>query len=101
MHAMNKLNGWTCYPEAAEFDILAVHDYGRQISVEVKLKLYAKVVEQILPQEQDAQLPEGSCGCGLVRGRSGLRYQRNRPVVLRQFCAGFAQAQKSRSKGPA
>lgn len=66
MRAINKLNGWTCYPEAAEFDILAVHDYGRQISVEVKLKLYAKVVEQILPQEHDAQLPEGSCGCRMV-----------------------------------
>lgn len=45
----NALEGWTCYPETAGFDILVVHDDGRQIGVEAKLKLNAKVADQILP----------------------------------------------------
>lgn len=45
----NALEGWTCYPETAGFDILVVHEDGRQIGVEAKLKLNAKVVDQILP----------------------------------------------------
>lgn len=43
------LPGWTCYPEAANFDVLAVHDDGRQLGVEAKLTLNAKVADQILP----------------------------------------------------
>lgn len=46
----NKLPGWTCYPEAAGFDILVVHTDGRQIGVEAKLSLNAKVADQILPR---------------------------------------------------
>ena len=45
----NALPGWTCYPETAGFDVLVVHDDGRQIGVEAKLKLNAKVADQILP----------------------------------------------------
>lgn len=45
----NALPGWTCYPETADFDILVVHEDGRQIGVEAKLKLNAKVADQILP----------------------------------------------------
>lgn len=45
----NALAGWTCYPETAGFDILVVHETGRQIGVEAKLKLNAKVADQILP----------------------------------------------------
>mgnify|MGYP000479416528 CR=1 FL=1 len=47
------LPGWTCFPEAAGFDVLAVHDDGRQIGVEAKLSLNAKVAEQILPKAGD------------------------------------------------
>nr|WP_237043901.1 hypothetical protein [Pseudomonas aeruginosa]AMP35850.1 Hypothetical protein [Pseudomonas aeruginosa] len=35
----NQIPGWTCYPEAAGFDVLVVHDDGRQIGVEAKLSL--------------------------------------------------------------
>jgi hypothetical protein len=49
----NTLKGWTCYPEAAGFDILCVHEDGRQIGVEAKLTLNAKVAEQILPTDRD------------------------------------------------
>lgn len=49
----SKMDGWTCYPEAGGFDILAVHEDGRQIGVEAKLTLNAKVAEQILPGERD------------------------------------------------
>ena len=49
MRDFNALPGWTCYPEAANFDVLAVHDDGRQLGVEAKLTLNAKVAEQILP----------------------------------------------------
>lgn len=45
----NQLPGWTCYPEAAGFDVLVVHSDGRQIGVEAKLSLNAKVADQILP----------------------------------------------------
>lgn len=48
-----KLPGWTCYPEAAGFDILAVHDDGRQIGIEAKLSLNAKVALQVLPGTRD------------------------------------------------
>lgn len=46
---LNEIEGWTCYPEAAGFDVLAVHEDGRQIGVEAKLSLNAKVADQILP----------------------------------------------------
>lgn len=49
----NALPGWTCYPEAAGFDVLVVHDDGRQIGVEAKLLLNAKVADQILPSLAD------------------------------------------------
>lgn len=49
MRDFNALPGWTCYPEAANFDVLAVHDDGRQLGVEAKLALNAKVADQILP----------------------------------------------------
>jgi len=45
----NSLEGWTCYPETGEFDVLVVHESGRQIGVEAKLQLNAKVADQILP----------------------------------------------------
>lgn len=47
--AFNAQPGYTCYPEAAGFDILVVHEDGRQIGVEAKLALNAKVADQILP----------------------------------------------------
>lgn len=53
MHEFGALPGWTCYPEAGGFDVLAVHDDGRQIGVEAKLSLNAKAAEQILPGERD------------------------------------------------
>lgn len=46
---MNQIQGWSCYPETAGFDILLVHESGRQIGVQAKLKLNAKVADQILP----------------------------------------------------
>lgn len=49
----NKLPGWTCYPEAAGFDVLVVHEDGRQIGVEAKLQINAKVADQILPGRGD------------------------------------------------
>lgn len=42
--------GWTCYPETGGFDILAVHEDGRQIGIEAKLQLNAKVADQIMPE---------------------------------------------------
>lgn len=47
----NALDGWTCYPETGGFDVVVVHDSGRQIGVEAKLQLNAKVADQILPEE--------------------------------------------------
>ncbi|MCY1301540.1 hypothetical protein D9M70_511610 [compost metagenome] len=47
--------GWTCYPETADFDVLVVHEDGRQIGVEAKLKLNAKVADQILPSDWEAR----------------------------------------------
>lgn len=41
--------GWTAYPETADFDILLVHASGYQVGVEAKLRLNAKVIEQIIP----------------------------------------------------
>lgn len=50
MACFNKLDGWVCYPEAAGFDILAVHTDGRQIGIEAKLALNSKVADQIIPE---------------------------------------------------
>ena len=47
---MNAQPGWTCYPESGGFDILVVHEDGRQIGVEAKLALNAKVADQIMPE---------------------------------------------------
>jgi hypothetical protein len=51
MRDMNAQEGWVCYPETGEFDIVAVHESGRQIGVEAKLVLNAKVAEQIFPSD--------------------------------------------------
>lgn len=48
----NAVPGWTCYPETGGYDVLVAHDDGRQIGVEAKLQLNAKVADQILPSEQ-------------------------------------------------
>lgn len=50
MRDFNAQPGWTCYPETGGFDVLVVHEDGRQIGVEAKLTLNAKVIEQILPR---------------------------------------------------
>lgn len=49
MSEFNAIEGWTCHPEAAGFDVLVVHQDGRQIGVEAKLTPNAKVADQILP----------------------------------------------------
>lgn len=47
---VNRVGGWTVYPETAGFDILCVYDRtGHQLGVEAKLALNARVAEQILP----------------------------------------------------
>jgi len=53
INEFNAVPGWTCYPEAAGFDVLVVHESGRQIGVEAKLSLNAKVADQILPNRGD------------------------------------------------
>jgi hypothetical protein len=53
MREFNQLPDWTCYPEAAGFDVLVVHSDGRQIGVEAKLSLNAKVADQILPAHHE------------------------------------------------
>ena len=55
MAEMNAIHGWTCYPETAGFDVLAAHESGRQIGVEAKLALNAKVADQILPPDYSAR----------------------------------------------
>lgn len=45
----NTVEGWVCYPETGGFDVLVVHTSGRQIGVEAKMQLNAKVCDQILP----------------------------------------------------
>ncbi|HEY1033956.1 MAG TPA: hypothetical protein VGE09_03130 [Pseudoxanthomonas sp.] len=51
MHEFSAEPGWTCYPETAGFDIVVAHEDGRQIGVEAKLQLNAKVADQILPAD--------------------------------------------------
>lgn len=53
MKEFNAIDGWSCYPEAAGFDILVVHQDGRQIGVEAKMQLNAKVADQILPDRYE------------------------------------------------
>lgn len=50
---MNQEPGWACYPETGGFDILVAHESGRQIGVQAKLQLNAKVADQILPKHYD------------------------------------------------
>ncbi len=50
---MNQMPGWACYPETGGFDILVAHQDGRQIGVQAKLQLNAKVADQILPKYHD------------------------------------------------
>lgn len=45
----NAQPGWTCYPETGGFDVVVAHESGRQIGVEAKQRLNAKVAQQILP----------------------------------------------------
>jgi hypothetical protein len=42
--------GYRCYPETAEFDILAVDSDGWQIGIEAKLRMNVKVISQALPR---------------------------------------------------
>lgn len=49
MRDFNEQPGWICYPETGGFDVLVAHESGRQIGVEAKLQLNAKVADQILP----------------------------------------------------
>lgn len=84
----NNVEGWTCYPEAAGFDVLVVHDDGRQIGVEAKLTLNAKVADQILPNYGDdfygrpgpdhrvvivARITEASAGIAKMLHRLGVK----------------------------
>lgn len=41
--------GWTSYPETADFDILLVAEDGTQIGIQAKLRFNVCVIEQILP----------------------------------------------------
>lgn len=67
----NEVPGWTCYPETGGFDVLVVHESGRQIGVEAKLQLNAKVAEQILPHD-----------CWYRRGEAGPDH---RLVIVRNI----------------
>lgn len=52
IEAIKAHGGWTVYPETAGFDLLCVYDKtGHQLAVEAKLKLNAKVADQILPTD--------------------------------------------------
>lgn len=53
MREFNAVDGWVCYPEACGFDVLVVNRDGRQIGVQAKLSLNAKVADQILPGHGD------------------------------------------------
>lgn len=43
-------NSYRCYPETADFDILAVDGDGWQIGIEAKLRMNVKVISQALPR---------------------------------------------------
>lgn len=58
--AIKTHGGWTVYPETAGFDLLCVYDKtGHQLGIEAKLKLNAKVADQILPAEYPGALDLG------------------------------------------
>lgn len=60
---MRRMGGWTIYPETAGFDVLAVYDAtGHQLAVEAKLKLNAKVAQQILPSDYMGHSDQGIAG---------------------------------------
>lgn len=42
---------WTVYPETGGFDLLLVDKHGRQLGIEAKLRLNAKVCVQALPSQ--------------------------------------------------
>ncbi|QWA31978.1 MULTISPECIES: hypothetical protein [unclassified Pseudomonas] len=56
IQSMNKQADWTCYPEAAGFDILAVHASGRQIGISCipDSQLQAGNERQLAPNEPEA-----------------------------------------------
>jgi len=56
---LQSIDGWTAYPETAGFDILAVYKTGHQLGIEAKLKLNAKVADQIMPDEHAAHYGAG------------------------------------------
>lgn len=77
-----------CYPEAAGFDVLVVHEDGRQIGVQAKLSLNAKVADQILPNSGDdffcrpgpdyrlvvvGRITDASAGIAKMLARNGVR----------------------------
>lgn len=55
---LRRIDGWTVYPETAGFDILAVYKTRHQLGVEAKMKLNAKVADQILPSEYECCGPD-------------------------------------------
>lgn len=58
LREFNAIEGWTCYPETGGFDIVVAHESGRQIGVEAKLQLNAKVADQILPSDSEQRYRE-------------------------------------------
>lgn len=96
----NALEGWTCYPEAGGFDVLVVHDDGRQIGVEAKLVLNAKVADQILPEHNDdyhgtpgpdhrmvivSKITEANAGIAKMLERHGVRVLRPTSTNNKEF----------------
>ena len=94
----NELPGWACYPEAAGFDVLVVHEDGRQIGVEAKMQLNAKVADQILPNLGDdyygrpgpdhrlvivSKITDASAGIAKMLDRLGVK------VILPRKNSGF------------
>lgn len=65
-----ELEGWVCHPETGGFDIVMAHVDGRQIGVEAKLQLNAKVADQILPSESSYRYLERGPDHRLVIVRS-------------------------------
>lgn len=99
-----RFTSWTCYPEAGGFDILAVHQDGRQIGIQAKLKLNAKVAQQVLPHPRDdfdgrpgpdyrlvivASLTEASTGISRMLGMLGVRVLVPRLAKLSMFGEEF------------
>src|SRR6185437_3226759 len=92
--------GYRCYPETADFDILAVDEDGWQIGIEAKLRMNVKVISQALPRygaeigpdhrailvpSIDSELRE-ICGfCGLEIFYCLTRYRDPRPGRRHEF----------------